>query len=186
MFCEDCLMTDIENLPQPDIVYLGLGSNIEPERHLQAAVTRLRALGEIVAVSAVYRSKAYGYTDQPDYLNVAVGLRTTLDPLTLKLALRDIERELGRDRATQATPHGPLTLDIDMLLWGETAFTFGDKPWRVPDKDTATQAAIAIPLAEIAPDAVHPDVGQTMRAIAIRLEAAGVDLQRTNLTIVID
>jgi 2-amino-4-hydroxy-6-hydroxymethyldihydropteridine diphosphokinase len=186
MFCEDCLMADIETPPQSDIVYLGLGSNMEPERHLQAGVTRLQALGEIVAVSSVYQSKAYGYTDRPDYLNVAVGLRTALDPLALKLALREIERELGRDRATQATPHGPLTLDIDMLLWGERAFTFGDKPWRVPDKDTATQAAIAIPLAEIAPDAVHPDAGEPMRAIAVRLEAAGTSLRRTSFRVVID
>lgn len=176
-------MADIETPPQSDIVYLGLGSNMEPERHLQAGVTRLQALGEIVAVSSVYQSQAYGHTGQPDYLNVAVGLRTALDPLALKLALRDIERELGRDRGT---PQGPVTLDIDILLWGERAFTFGDKPWRVPDKDSATQAAIAIPLAEIAPDVSHPEAGETMRAIAVRLEAAGTSLRRTSFRIAID
>lgn len=172
-------MTDIENDQQAAVIYLGMGSNLEPEQNLQAGVDRLRALGEIVAVSSVYQSKAYGYTDQPDYLNVAVGLRTTLEPLALKAGLLDIERALGRDRATQSTPYGPLTLDIDILLWGDRAFTFGDKPWRVPDKDTGTQAAVAVPLSEIAPDAVHPDAGETMRAIAVRLEAQTDGLQRS-------
>ncbi|MBC8097967.1 MAG: 2-amino-4-hydroxy-6-hydroxymethyldihydropteridine diphosphokinase, partial [Armatimonadetes bacterium] len=70
-----------------------------------------------------------------------------------------------------------LTLDLDILLWGDTAFEFGDKPWRVPYKGILKFAAVAIPLAELAPDYLHPTEDVTLSVIAARF-ADAADVQR--------
>jgi 2-amino-4-hydroxy-6-hydroxymethyldihydropteridine diphosphokinase len=152
------------------LVYLSLGSNIEPERNLQAAVDLLRERCEVLTISSVYRSPPFGFTEQPDFLDIAVQLATTDEPERFKRdVLDDIERRCGRDRAAQASKYGPLPLDIDILLWDNGVFTFGAKPWRVPDPNILRLAAVAAPLAEIAPDYVHPEAGLSLAKIAARL-----------------
>ena len=162
--------------------YIALGSNIEPMRWLQYGVTRLRDIGEITAVSSVYQTPPFGYSDQPDFLDVTVGLRTTHEPAVVKQFLYQIEAESGRIRAEQVTKWGPLQLDLDILLWGETAFTFGEKPWRVPNEGIAGHAAVAVPLAEIAPDAIYPLTGERIADIAARLGGEGI-IRRDDLVI---
>jgi 2-amino-4-hydroxy-6-hydroxymethyldihydropteridine diphosphokinase len=152
------------------LVYVSLGSNIEPERHLQAAVNLLRECCELLAISSVYRSPPFGFTEQPDFLDIAVQLATTDEPAGFKRdVLDDIERCCGRDRAAQASKFGPLPLDIDILLWDDDVFTFGAKPWRVPDPNILRLAAVAVPLAEIAPEYVHPEAGLPLAEIAAQL-----------------
>jgi 2-amino-4-hydroxy-6-hydroxymethyldihydropteridine diphosphokinase len=112
-----------------------------------------------------------------------VKVSTALTPLAFKTGVLDrIEQACGRDRASQVNKYGPLSLDMDILLWGDTAFTFGDKPWRVPNKGVTQFAAVAIPLAEIAPDVLHPVEGVTIAEIAARF-ADAVDVKRVDLTI---
>ena len=152
----------------PKTVYLLLGSNIEPEKHLQLAVTALREHCQIVALSSVYQSPAYGPVSQPDFLNVAVKVTTDLSPAEFKRRLLKIEADLGRDRAAQQTQFDPRTLDIDIALWGDDAFSYGSKPWQVPDENILDQPAVAVPLAELAPDYVHPEEQVTLAAIASR------------------
>lgn len=165
------------------IAYVSIGSNIEPEDNLQRAVDLLREACEVLAVSAVYQSPPFGFTEQPDFLDVTVKIRTPLTPLAFKTGVLDrIERACGRDRASQANKYGPLALDMDILLWGDTAFEFGDKPWRVPNKGVTQFAAVAIPLAEIAPDVVHPIEGVTLAAIAARFADAD-DVRRVTFAI---
>jgi 2-amino-4-hydroxy-6-hydroxymethyldihydropteridine diphosphokinase len=164
--------------PQTVIAYLSIGSNIEPEANLRQAVGLLREHCEVLALSSVYQSPAYGFADQPDFLDVVAKARTSLTPEQFKTdLLDDIERRCGRDRDSQTNKDGPLTLDMDILLWGDTAFEFGSKPWRVPNKGITKFAAVAIPLAELAPDAVHPDEGVTIQEIAQRFGDAA-DVQR--------
>ncbi|MCU0476857.1 MAG: 2-amino-4-hydroxy-6-hydroxymethyldihydropteridine diphosphokinase [Anaerolineae bacterium] len=162
--------------PRPR-VYVALGGNIDPQRWLQYGLDRLREAGEVLAVSSVYETPPFGYLDQPNFLDVTIGMHTDLSPTAFKQLLYQIEGETGRVRANQKTKWGPLELDLDILLWGETAFTFGDKPWRVPNEGIAQYAAVAVPLAEIAPEAVYPLTGERIADIAARLGRDGFSLR---------
>ena len=152
----------------PETVYLLLGSNIDPEKHLQLAIIALRKHCQVVALSSVYQSPAYGPVAQPDFLNMAVKVTTDLSPAGFKQRLLKIEADLGRDRAAQQTKFDPRTLDIDIALWGDNAFSYGSKPWQVPDENILDQAAVALPLAELAPDYRHPQEQVTLAEIASR------------------
>ncbi len=157
-----------ETLP---IVYLSIGSNIEPEKNLQQAVNSLKERCNVLAVSTVYQSKPYGYADQPDFLDICVKVSTPLLAAAFKLSTIDrIEREQGRDRSNQLTEHGPLPLDIDILLWSDSVFFYGSKPWRVPHPSIVKYPSVIIPLAELSPDYVHPDEGVTLAEIAARFD----------------
>lgn len=156
------------------IVYVSLGSNIEPEVNLQKAVDLLRERCTILTISSVYQTPPYGDANQPDFLDVVVKLTTDNTPEHFKInVLRKIESKLGRIR-TPENKYGPLTLDIDIMLWGDTAFDYGEKPWHVPNKGILKFAADALPLAEIAPDVIHPETQQTLTAIAQNLDATGI------------
>jgi 2-amino-4-hydroxy-6-hydroxymethyldihydropteridine diphosphokinase len=155
------------------IAYISIGSNIEPEHNLRRAVAMLRDRHdcEILALSAIYQSPAYGFADQPDFLDVTAKIQTTLTPVEFKTAVLDvIEKACGRDRASQTNKYGPLALDMDILLWGDTAFEYGSKPWHVPNSGILKFAAVAIPLAEIAPDVLHPVEGVTITALVERFD----------------
>ena len=156
------------------IAYISLGSNVEPEKNLDYGLRRLREAATVLAVSSVYQTPPFGYLDQPDFLNVTVKVETGLDPVTFKHLLYDIERGSGRAREQQLTKWGPLELDLDLLLWGDTALEFGEKPWNVPNEGILQYAAVAVPLAEIAPDERHPVTGQTFAEIAARLGNEGI------------
>lgn len=153
----------------PTIAYLSIGSNIDPTQNLTQAIALLREKCEILALSQTYQSPPYGFPDQADFWDITAKVRTTLSPVAFKQQILDpIEVVCGRDRASQLSKDGPLALDMDILLWGESAFEYGVKPWRVPNKGILKYAAVAIPLAEIAPEVIHPDEGITMAAIAAR------------------
>ena len=159
-------------------VYISVSSNVEPEKNLPAALELLRERCTIRKVSSVYQSPAFGYEDQPDFLDIAVELTTPVMPQMFKEnVLGRIEKQLGRDRSNQETRFGPLTLDMDILLWGDAPFSYGKKPWRVPDKMILEHAAVAIPLAEIAPDYVHPEEKVTIKEIAARFDANSIKLR---------
>ncbi len=157
----------INDLPD---VYLSLGSNIQPEKNLHDALNLLREMCTVLAVSAAYRTPPQGFADQPDFLNLAVKLHTAHTADTFKTQVIDsIEQRLQRWR-DPTNKNGPRTIDIDISLWGKAMFTYGQKPWQVPDDAIPKFAHIALPLAEIAPDFLHPQFGITLREIAKRFE----------------
>lgn len=148
------------------LVFLSLGSNILPEQNLRRAVRLLRTHCHLIALSPVYQTPAQGDTHQADFLNMAVQLTTTLSPAAFKTqVIAEIEQRLGRVR----DPHNknaPRTIDLDIALWNREVLDYGDRPWHVPDPDITRFAHVAVPLAEIAPDYIHPETGQTLAAIA--------------------
>jgi 2-amino-4-hydroxy-6-hydroxymethyldihydropteridine diphosphokinase len=161
-------------------VYVSLGSNIEPEKNLARALRYLRECCTVLAVSSVYRTPPQGYTEQSDFLNMAVKLQTDLSPADFKReVLDDIERLLKRVRDPK-NKNAPRTIDLDISLWGHDILEYGEKPWQVPDKDINRFAHVALPLAEIAPDYVHPSEHKTLTEIAGRFDAAGI--QRLKLS----
>ena len=144
--------------------YLLLGSNIEPELNLPAACRLLAAHGRIIAASQVWESAPADGSRQPNYLNAAVLLETELTAETLRSAvLPAIESELGRVR----DPHDKYaarTIDIDISLFDRDVLEVAGA--RIPDPDIQHRAFVAIPLAEIDPDYLHPENGRTLRELA--------------------
>jgi GTP cyclohydrolase-4 len=151
--------------------WLVLGSNIRPEENLRRAVELLSQKARVSAVSSVWQSPPADGSDQPEYLNAAVLIRTELSPEALRTALIDpIERTLGRRRT--ADRFAPRAIDIDLALYGDRTGTYAGK--RLPHPDILTRAYAALPLAEISPDKIHPESGEPLRAIAARLRTSAV------------
>lgn len=148
-----------------ELAFISLGSNIEPQTHVPLAVARLAALGEIVAVSSVYENPAIGPTPQPDFLNAAVLLRTTLKPLALRRRLRQIEASLGRVRG--ADKYAPRTIDLDICVYGQCVVHAREVT--LPAPELLEHAYLAATLAEIAPDHRHPVTHETFASLARRL-----------------
>jgi 2-amino-4-hydroxy-6-hydroxymethyldihydropteridine diphosphokinase len=153
--------------------YLSLGSNIEPEQSLPAAVRELRAFGRVLVVSSVWESAPFGAVAGADrsvsvastnFLNAAALLETDLSPSNLyDQAISAIETRLGRVR-DPLNKNAPRTIDIDLSLFNNDVLEFEGR--RVPDPDILKRPFVAIPLAEIAPDYLHPTEGRRLADIA--------------------
>ncbi|MCD9097236.1 2-amino-4-hydroxy-6-hydroxymethyldihydropteridine diphosphokinase [Luteimonas fraxinea] len=133
------------------IALLSLGSNVDPETHLRAAIAALRARFDDLVVSAVYRFPAVGYIG-PDFLNAAATLRTDLTPAALNDWLHTLEDAHGRDRS--GPRYSDRTLDIDIVLFDDAVLS-GAGNLRIP-RDELRHAFVLRPAAEIAPDWTHP------------------------------
>jgi 2-amino-4-hydroxy-6-hydroxymethyldihydropteridine diphosphokinase len=147
-----------------ETAYIALGSNLSspvgsPRQTLDAAVLALAKLGQVIAQSSWYETQPVGYNDQPNFLNGAAALVTALDPETLLDALLEIERVFGRDRS-HGIPNGPRTLDLDLLLYGSR--TLDTASLQLPHPRIAERAFVLVPLAEVAPDLIHPTLHKSM------------------------
>ena len=94
---------------------IGIGSNIEPEKNIAAALHILRQDHELGAVSTMVKTSPIGITEQPDFLNGAAKVFTTMEVADFKLYLKTVEDRLNRDRTTPK--YGPRTIDLDILIW---------------------------------------------------------------------
>jgi 2-amino-4-hydroxy-6-hydroxymethyldihydropteridine diphosphokinase len=138
-------------------VWLSLGSNVEPEKNLGAALRELRArFGELI-VSPVYRFPAVGF-DGPDFLNLAVGIDTDLSIGVLNDWLHALESRHGRRR--NVPRFSSRTLDVDIVLFGDQVCK-GLGNLEVP-RPELKYAFVLKPLADIAPDVRHPTLGTTI------------------------
>lgn len=147
--------------------YLSLGSNMEPEDNLKAAVKLLATLTKLVAVSSVWETKPLGLTNQPNFLNTAAIVETELTAEQLKReVIGSIEQSLCRVR--QIDKNAPRPIDIDIMLFNRQIFELGHR--HIPDREIVERAFVAISLAEIAPDYQHPETGQTLSEIAGNFE----------------
>lgn len=145
-----------------NIIYLSIGSNTNAAHNLHEIVRKLRELVTVVSVSPVYVGTDTSGGDSV-YYNAALCVETTLDPADLKQqVLKPVEDALGRTRDTSA-----VTADIDIVLVNEDVLTYNGR--EIPDPDVMTAAHVAVPLADIAPDYVHPVAGQTLADIATPL-----------------
>ena len=151
--------------------FVGLGSNLgDREGTLRAAVGRLRALPEtrVVAVSTFRDTEPVGELEQPRFLNGAVELETGLPPRELLDALLEVEVQFGRDR-TAVPPHGPRTLDLDLLLYGDEQI--GEPGLAVPHPRLHERAFVLGPLAELDPSLEVPGKGAVQTLLA-RLDSS--------------
>lgn len=155
-------------------VYLLLGSNLgHRKKNLSEALHQigLRA-GAIQKVSSIYETQAWGKTDQPTFLNQVVQISCPLTPHELLTKLLAIEDELGRQRNEV---WGPRQMDLDILFFGEDAVHEPDLV--IPHPGIANRRFTLVPLAEIAPDFIHPLLKKSCR----QLLAECTDLLRVTL-----
>ncbi|MCS7220779.1 MAG: 2-amino-4-hydroxy-6-hydroxymethyldihydropteridine diphosphokinase [Anaerolineae bacterium] len=158
-----------------NLVYLLLGSNIEPERNLPAAVAHLSRFGCVRATSAVWQTAPIGRADQPDYLNAVVLLETPLSAQELReTAIAFVEAALGRVRT--ADKDAPRTIDVDILLFNREILSLGQR--RIPSPEILERPFVAILLAEIAPGYIHPETGQTLQQIADRFPSEAAKMRK--------
>lgn len=143
---------------------VSLGSNIDPERNLPAALERLRDRPELeaLATSPIYRTAAVGPPGQTDFLNAAVLVETALDAPGLRTLMRSIEADMGRQRTGAA--FAPRVIDLDIILFegfdGEIDGT------RIPDPEISEMPHLAVPAADVAPDWGYGDGGKPLWVIA--------------------
>ena len=138
-------------------VYLSLGSNLQPQKYLRAALDELRARFGAIEVSPAYRSKAVGF-DGPDFVNLAVGLDTELAPEALNDWLHALEDRHGRRR--DLPRYADRTLDVDIVLYDDLVRQ-GEGHLYIPRKELR-HAFVLRPLADIAPGLRHPVDGRSM------------------------
>lgn len=147
--------------------YLGLGSNIgDREGHLRFALAGLSRVGTVLARASLIETEP---VDCPGgmFLNTCVCLESALEPPDLLLAAMRLEQRRGRKRTTRNEPRA---LDVDILLYGDLVLC--EKGLQIPHPRMHQRGFVLEPLAEIAPDLVHPSLNVTIRRLLARLKGA--------------
>ena len=148
--------------------YVALGSNLgDKEANLRRALELVQQRGvEVVKTSSFICTEPYGVTDQPQFLNGVCEVRTSLEPLALLHTLLEIEQEMGRVRLRH---WGERNIDLDLLLYEDVVM---DTPELIlPHPDMQNRDFVLLPLAEIAPEIIHPTLQKTISELAISLSA---------------
>lgn len=143
--------------------YLGLGANIgERHENLKRAIQLLNDEShvEVTKESSIYETAPYGKTDQPDFLNMVLEVKTDLEPIELLEFCLSVENELGRVREEV---WGPRIIDIDVLMYEDLEIDIDNLI--VPHEEMHLRKFVLEPLNEIAPNAVHPTFNKTVKEL---------------------
>ncbi len=154
--------------------FLLLGTNLgDRKRNLTIARNNIElSVGVIVQASATYETAAWGKTDQADFLNQAVAVETSMDPLPLLREILNIEKEMGRQRDVK---WGERIIDIDILLYDDVVLDV--QGLTVPHPQLPNRRFALTPLAEIAGEFVHPQHQLTINDLLDRCtDTLGVNL----------
>jgi 2-amino-4-hydroxy-6-hydroxymethyldihydropteridine diphosphokinase len=147
--------------------HLLLGSNLgNREKFISDALLLIEEqVGEILLTSAIYETAAWGNTDQPNFLNLAIVVQTALSPLQLLEAVLAIEQRLGRIREER---WGARVIDIDIIFYGNEIIDVPQK-LQIPHPELQNRRFVLLPLNEITPNFVHPILGQNISKLLVNL-----------------
>jgi len=154
------------------VAYIGVGSNIRPEKNIRRALRLLATQVTINAISTFYRTEPVDRPGQPFFCNGVVRIATDIPPAGLKeRVLREIESRLDRRRTGDKS--APRTIDLDILLYGDQVIA--GNGLSIPDPSIARRPFLAFPLRELAPDLVLPDSGQPLNEVVGAMTAGGME-----------
>lgn len=157
--------------------YLGLGSNLgDREVNLSQALLLLSPRVIVKKLSSVYQTKPVGYEEQPMFLNMTCQVATSLAPGELLRLVKDIEAKMGRKPGGQI--NSPRIIDIDILFYD--ARIIKTEELTIPHPRVAERAFVLIPLSEIAPGLVHPELGRKIADLAREVEGRNDVLKWTS------
>jgi 2-amino-4-hydroxy-6-hydroxymethyldihydropteridine diphosphokinase len=153
---------------QPVIVYLGLGSNLGDRQHnLELAIDFLKERLKVEKSSPIYDTAPVGETNQPRFLNMVVQISTRLPAATLLFMAKGIEAKLGR-----VPINTPRPIDIDILFYGDQIINTPPQ-LIVPHPRLAERAFVLVPLADVAPNLVHPTNKKTIKQLLDEVKDKG-------------
>jgi 2-amino-4-hydroxy-6-hydroxymethyldihydropteridine diphosphokinase len=145
--------------------YIALGSNVgDREENITKAFVALKQKLQILKISSLYETKPMYLEDQGWFVNCAAKIETALTPRELLEFLKSIEKALGRK---QAVRNGPRLIDLDVLIYGDQVVSENDL--QVPHPKIQERAFVLVPLAEIAPNLIHPTMKKTISELLSEL-----------------
>lgn len=157
---------------KPVPVYIGVGSNIDPEANILRALAMLQERARVTGASTFYRTAAIGRPEQAAYLNGVWRIETPIAPRDLKFdVLRGIEDRLGRVRTSDK--YAARTIDLDMLLYGDLVLT--DADCRVPAPEIRDRVFLQAGVLELAPGLLLPDTREPLATLMQAAEAAAME-----------
>ena len=159
-------------MADPVEAFIAVGSNIDPERNIAAALDLLMEQVAVTGVSTFYRTAPLGRPEQPPFLNGVWRVETSMGPRDLKFGvLRCIEAALGRVRTQDR--YAPRTIDLDVAAYGTEEI---DEPdLIVPDPDIKSRPFLAVPLAELAPGMALPGMGERVAELPAASKTEGLE-----------
>ena len=150
------------------LVYVGFGSNIGDRlAYIRSAIHALSETEGITLqkISSIYQTDPVGYETQAQFLNGVAAIQTDLPPLCLLHTLKNIETEVGRQHRIR---WGPREIDLDILIYGDLCLH--TEQLVIPHPEMHLRRFVLIPLAEIAPDLVHPVLKESVQTLLARLD----------------
>jgi 2-amino-4-hydroxy-6-hydroxymethyldihydropteridine diphosphokinase len=151
-------------------IYLALGSNLgDRAANLEQARAALTAQVKLTAISPIYETEPWGISEQPHFLNQVVAGQTQLAPEALLTFLKTLERNLGR---TDGIRYGPRQIDLDMLFYNQLVLK--TPSLTLPHPELHKREFVLVPLADIAPDLLHPLLNESMAELLEKLKANGI------------
>jgi len=154
------------------ITYLALGTNLGDRlANLRAAIEALPPSIVLRQSSSVYETPPWGVEDQPPFLNMAVNCATNLEPEPLLKYLKQLEVQLGRLHSFR---WGPRLIDLDILFYDDLILNTGQLI--IPHPRLHERAFVLVPLAEIAPDLIHPVLKKSVKELAGDVNTKGIEL----------
>ena len=159
-------------------VFVNIGSNIEPRRHIQNSLTALREHFGALNVSKCYESQAIGF-DGDNFLNLSASFITHLSVARVNGVLHQIEDLAGRERQSGDEAWSSRTLDIDLLLYGDVCGEVDGV--ELPRPEITEFAHVLLPLCELAGQQLHPILGVSFANLALQVEFKGQSIWEISL-----
>ena len=155
-----------------NIIYIALGSNLgDRQENLETAIENLGTGIRVLKQSSIYETPPWGYEEQPAFLNMVIKAETRLAPEELLKFIKTLETDLGRKATFR---NGPRLIDMDILFYDQSVV---DLPGLViPHPHLQERGFVLVPLAEIAPDLIHPMLRINMRELLSRVDRKGITL----------